>query len=131
METSFHYDLEQKHLSFKVRQRMDATGGVQLDAKGLFDTVTGTASYRGTLTAGLDVGKQNVKGAGTTPLRLGESPFAACHCAQCVAVMARAGVQRCSVFLVVWAQCASHFRLNAQAVEKRDSMEALDTAFAP
>lgn len=41
METSFHYDLGQKHLNFKLRERLSAAPGIELKGKGLFNTVRG------------------------------------------------------------------------------------------
>ncbi len=71
METSFHYDLSQKQLAFKLRERINAPPGVELKGNAFFNTVTGTLSYVGTVKAALSFGEA-VKDAGSTPLKLGE-----------------------------------------------------------
>lgn len=69
METSVHYDLAQKQINFKLKERVTGPGGLQLKGIGLFNTVTGSLGYVGTLKANVKMG-QEVKDAGSTPLKL-------------------------------------------------------------
>lgn len=70
METRFHYDLEQKHLCFKLRQGVTTDPGVELKGKGLFNTVEGRLNYRASLKKYVSTGP-NFKDLGASPIRLG------------------------------------------------------------
>lgn len=39
METAFHFDLSDKQLNFKLRERLQARPGIELKGKGLYNTV--------------------------------------------------------------------------------------------
>lgn len=39
METAFHFDLSDKNLNFKLRERLQARPGIELKGKGLYNTV--------------------------------------------------------------------------------------------
>eukprot|EP00983_Pelagomonas_calceolata_P134774 1162092-Pelagomonas_calceolata.AAC.9 len=71
MDTSFHYDLAEKNLNFKLRERLVARPGIELKGKGLFNTVTGNLSYAGTLRGVLKT-RPEVKDEGSLPWKLGE-----------------------------------------------------------
>mmetsp|Transcript_3126 Transcript_3126/g.7169 ORF Transcript_3126/g.7169 Transcript_3126/m.7169 type:complete len:190 (-) Transcript_3126:12-581(-) len=70
MDTSFHYDLAEKNLNFKLRERLVARPGIELKGKGLFNTVTGNLSYAGTLRGVLKT-RPEVKDEGSLPWKLG------------------------------------------------------------
>jgi len=70
METSLHYDLSQKQLSFLTKERVTAEHDLQLRFRGLLNTVTGVLQYQGSLNKFFYRGQQ-VKGEATQPLRLG------------------------------------------------------------
>jgi hypothetical protein len=67
METSLHYSLDSKQLSFKLREIITANLGVELKAHGLFNTVTSTFDYNATLKKKVSTGPA-VKGLGNEPL---------------------------------------------------------------
>ena len=78
METQFHYDLTgSKQLSFKLRERVTAKPDLEFKVKGLFNTVTSNLDYVGTIKKYMNVGSVAMKDAGSTPIRLGNSPEAA------------------------------------------------------
>lgn len=70
METQLHYDLGQKHLSFRLRENVTAEPEVEARFRGLLNTTTGSFQYRGTVKKYLSSGPI-VKGEGTEPLRIG------------------------------------------------------------
>eukprot|EP00197_Chlamydomonas_leiostraca_P011203 CAMPEP_0202861266 /NCGR_PEP_ID=MMETSP1391-20130828/2726_1 /ASSEMBLY_ACC=CAM_ASM_000867 /TAXON_ID=1034604 /ORGANISM="Chlamydomonas leiostraca, Strain SAG 11-49" /LENGTH=188 /DNA_ID=CAMNT_0049540633 /DNA_START=32 /DNA_END=598 /DNA_ORIENTATION=- len=70
METSFHYDLADKQLAFKLREKLTSKPGLEMKGNGWFNTVTGKLSYVGTCKAQVKIGK-DVKDAGSSPLKLG------------------------------------------------------------
>lgn len=70
METRFHYDLQQKHLCFKLRQGVTTDPGVEIKGKGLFNTVEGKLNYRASLKKYVSTGP-TFKDLGSTPIRLG------------------------------------------------------------
>lgn len=71
METQFFYDLADKKLSFRLKERVTSKPDLELKARGLFNLEAGTLAYRGTVKKYLSLGGQDVKGAGTTPVRIG------------------------------------------------------------
>lgn len=74
METSFHYDLSQKALSFKLKEKISAPPGVEIKGRGLFNTVTGQLGYIGTVRATKNIGHEAVN-VGNTPLKLSAGVF--------------------------------------------------------
>ena len=70
METSFHYGIDDKHIGFKLREKITTPLGFEVKGKGLFDTVTGSVEYKASLLKNISIGA-NIKDAGTTPLTLG------------------------------------------------------------
>lgn len=71
METSLYYDLADKQLAFKLREKLTSAPGLELKGNGWFNTVTGRLSYVGTLKSQVKIGR-DIKDAGSTPLRLGK-----------------------------------------------------------
>lgn len=48
METAFHFDPQQKHLSFLLRENVTADPDIQLRLRGRLNTVTGDMQYHAT-----------------------------------------------------------------------------------
>ncbi|GFH06033.1 uncharacterized protein HaLaN_00594, partial [Haematococcus lacustris] len=76
METSLHYGLAEKQLSFKLREQITAAPGVELKGNGMFNTITGKLGYTGTLKACARLGADD-KDSGSSPLTIGLGAFAA------------------------------------------------------
>lgn len=48
METAFHFDPKQKHLSFLLKENVTADPDIQLRLRGRLNTVTGDMEYHAT-----------------------------------------------------------------------------------
>lgn len=71
METRFFYDLQDKQLCFKLRQKVDTGYGIEAKGKGVFNTADGSLSYR-VHAKKMVCTTERLKDASTTPLLLGE-----------------------------------------------------------
>lgn len=75
METRFFYDLQDKQLCFKLRQKVDTGYGIEAKGKGVFNTADGSLSYR-VHAKKMVCTTERLKDASTTPLLLGERRIA-------------------------------------------------------
>ena len=75
METQFHYDITgSKQLSFRLRQRVTKSPGLEIKAKGLLNTSTSNLDYVGSLKKYVFVGNDSSSLANSTGKRIGTTP---------------------------------------------------------